>query len=439
MIKKTRSQRVFRTRNPAGFPVKPRLHARTLRRQPTATRRYEMQLQLLVTDEGVVDREKRFELREGGLWVAATTTTSTLTPTTTTTTGLLVNSNGTSPSTPFWIEFCSVVNFTRAYEQARKDKWSKEILDFDKNPKLRLVQLIREIHTGTYRPQPLKRFVLRDPKTRIISKSAFKDRIVHHAIVQTLQPRFEPVFIYDSYASRKGKSTLLAVDRFEQFTRKTSKNYTKDCFVLKCDITKYFDTVDHEILLTCIAKRASDKRFLALIRSLVENHASLQRGKGVPLGNWTSQFFANIYLNELDQYVKHELKVKQYIRYVDDFVIVHHNKKTLERYRDSIDNFLRNNVALTLHPSKCRIIDTRRGAPFLGFRVFPHHRLLVQRNIRKARTRLQEKAKLVKNGFKEIFSLQASFAGWNGYAKHANTYRLRKTLHDQFTPPQLRS
>ncbi|MEK6874899.1 MAG: RNA-directed DNA polymerase [Nanoarchaeota archaeon] len=201
-------------------------------------------------------------------------------------------------------------------------------------------------------------------------------------------------------------------------------------FVLKADIKHYFDTVDHGILIRIIEDRIKDREVLWLVRSIVGNYDSGTCGKGMPLGNWTSQFFANVYLNELDQFVKHELKAECYIRYVDDFVILHRSWKTLEGYLDRIQTFLEG-LQLELHPDKCGIISLRRGVGFLGFRVFPHFRIPKVRNLRKLNTRLNELLSGYETGHVEAWEVFDSLRGWFGYAMQGDTYHLRYALESK--------
>jgi retron-type reverse transcriptase len=188
------------------------------------------------------------------------------------------------------------------------------VLDFEKELPENLLAIGEELFNETYKPKPLQTFIIRDPKTRIISKSAFRDRVVHHAICNIIESIFDKRFIHDSYANRKGRGTHIAVERFRCFVRKASRNNTRVCYVLKADIRKYFQTVDQYILLSIIEKGIKDEKLLKVIKIILENHREDAHGKGMPLGNLTSQFFANVYLNELDQYVKHTLKIKYYIR-----------------------------------------------------------------------------------------------------------------------------
>lgn len=333
---------------------------------------------------------------------------------------------------------CSFENLKEAYEKAKRHKNNNlRVIEFAKHWQLNLLQLKKELENKTYKPLPLKNFVLHDPTTRVISVSDFRDRVVHHAIINILQTIFEPRFIHDSYASRKGKGTLPAVKRFESFLRKASRNgkptpenrnaNAVKCYALKADIYHYFETVDHEILLKIIGKYVKDDNVLWLIRRVLENHNSGIAGKGMPLGNWTSQFFANVYLNELDQFVKHNLKTKFYIRYVDDFVILHTSKAILQKHETLIHAFLKT-LKLELHPGKCKIIPLARGISLLGYRVFYHYKLVRRKNLRKIMEKLQILAESFKKGAVEYWDILEVLQGWNAYAKHANTYNLRKRL-----------
>lgn len=332
----------------------------------------------------------------------------------------------------------SIENLTDAYLKARKNKSNNPaVIKFEKHWQLHLANLHKELKTKTYQPAPLKTCILRDPKTRTICVSEFKDRIVHHALVNIIQPIFEPRFIYDSYASRKNKGTHPALKRFYIFLRKVTKNGKQrpdarnandiQGFALKADIKHYFETVDHTILLEIINRTIKDEKVLWLTKIILNNHNSKVPGKGMPLGNWTSQFFANIYLNELDQYIKYKIKAKYYLRYVDDFIILHQNKNVLIKYEKQIKAFLRT-LNLELHPDKCKIIPLKRGISFLGFRCFYHYKLVRQRNIRKIYNRLKEMLKLYKSKSIDQEDIQKTLQGWNAYAMQGNTYKLRKKL-----------
>jgi RNA-directed DNA polymerase len=286
-------------------------------------------------------------------------------------------------------QLCSYNNLFLAYQKARKRKTLKPyVLEFEKNLKDNLLELRAELLFHTYRPKPLTTFILRDPKTRKISRSDFRDRIIHHAVCNVIEEIFEKRFIFDTYANRKGKGVLKAVQRFEDFSRKVTKNNTCRAYAMKADIRHYFETVNHNILLKIIRKIVPDSRMIWLITLILGNYKTAITEKGMPLGNLTSQFFANVYLGELDNFVKHRLRCKYYIRYVDDFVIFHDSRECLEKYKSEINTFLTQHLDIDLHPEKSRIIPLSHGIEFLGFKIFPYYKILKSKNLRKFRRKL---------------------------------------------------
>nr|AQS32458.1 hypothetical protein [uncultured archaeon]AQS32578.1 hypothetical protein [uncultured archaeon]AQS33052.1 hypothetical protein [uncultured archaeon]AQS34695.1 hypothetical protein [uncultured archaeon]AQS34817.1 hypothetical protein [uncultured archaeon] len=312
-------------------------------------------------------------------------------------------------------------NLLLAWRKARKGKTKMSyVIEFEKDVIGNLFQLQKELITETYQPKPLVTFILRDPKTRKISKSAFRDRIVHHAIINIIEPVFERLFIYDSCANRKGKGNLFAIKRFYYFLRKVTKNHSKNAYCLKADIKHYFDEVSQEILVNLLKRKIQDEKVIWLIEKILNNFDSKINGKGMPLGNLTSQFFANVYLNELDYFVKYKLKAKYYIRYVDDFVILHKSKLQLEIWKQQINEFLKEKLKLELHPDKSKIILLSKGIDFVGFRNFYYFSLLRKRNIKKIRKKID----LFKNKKISYEKFIKSFNGWNAYAKWADTYKL---------------
>jgi len=327
---------------------------------------------------------------------------------------------------------CSYDNLFLAYKKAKKHKTTKSyVINFEKNLKENLLLLRLELLLHCYSPKPLVNFTIRDPKTRKISKSDFRDRVVHHALCNIIEPIFEKSFIYDSYANRIGKGTLKALQRFDFFKRKASRNNTAKCYILKADIQKYFENVDHDILLKIIKNKIADKRIIWLIRKILANSSS--QTKGMPLGNLTSQFFANVYLNELDWFVKTKLKAKHYIRYVDDFVIFGRGKGHLEFYKEEINMFLKNKLKIQLHPDKSKILILGNCVNFLGFRVFFYHKLLKKSNIRKMKRKLKSLAQEYKLHEIDYDSIYDSLEGWIAYMKNANSYKLRRKITAEFS------
>ena len=317
-------------------------------------------------------------------------------------------------------------NLILAWRKARKGKTKRDyVKKFEENLDYNLKVLYNELKSQTYKPKPLKTFILRDPKTRRISKSAFRDRIVHHALCNIIESLFDKTFIYDSCANRKGKGTLFALNRFNVFQRKVTHNLSKEAFCLKADIKHYFQEVDREILLSIIKRKIKCQRTICLIKLILDNFNDI---KGMPLGNLTSQFFANVYLNELDQFAKHKLKTKYYIRYVDDFVILHNSKLQLKIWRVYISDFLKSKLKLELHPDKSKIVNISKGVDFVGFRIFYYFKLLRKRNIKNMKYKIKK--------FNQEFINEEEFLeflyGWNSYSKWSNNYKLMRNLNSRF-------
>lgn len=337
-----------------------------------------------------------------------------------------------APYRNLWQELCSDKNLELAFKKARKHKTLKPyVIEFEEDLVNNLMLLRTELLLHSYKPKMLETFILRDPKTRKISKSAFRDRVIHHALCNIIEPLFEKRFIYDSYANRKTKGSLKALERYDYFKKKVTGNFTKPVYVLKADIRHYFDEVDHTVLLQAIQKEIHDPKVLWLIKRILDNYSTAVR-KGMPLGNLTSQFFANIYLNELDYFVKQNLKAKYYLRYVDDFVILHPSPTVLQEWKEQIAQFLAEKLSLKLHPDKSKIIEINRGVDFLGFKVFPHHRILKRKNMRHFLRKLQKMDSLYqerKITYDEVYDFME---GWCAHAKNANTFNRRQKILASF-------
>lgn len=322
-------------------------------------------------------------------------------------------------------KLCDYDNLLLAFTKARKGKSGKEYVQlFEKNLPNELFKLQWELLTEIYKPAPLTTFTVRDPKTRKISASHFRDRVVHHAICNIIEPIFESRFIFDTFANRKGKGTSAILKRFDSFKRKVGPGG----FALKADIRHYFQTVDQQVLMGILARRVRDEQLLSLIRLILENHKTEVPGRGMPLGNLTSQFFANIYLAELDNFVKHELRARFYIRYVDDFVILGQDRARLHQWKGEIEAFLEEELGISLHPDKTKIVRLRDGVPLVGFRVFQHYKLLKKSNLR----RLERRVSLLKDGIATGSitpeHVRLSMAGWEGYARMGDTFTLRQEI-----------
>ncbi len=323
----------------------------------------------------------------------------------------------------------SLKNLYLAFEKAKRGKSSKNyVKEFEKDLKNNLLRLQEELRDLVYKPKPLKMFILRDPKLRKICKSEFRDRIVHHSIINVLESIYEKTFIFDSYANRKNKGTSKAIERLDFFVRIITKNYRNKIFHLKADIRHFFETVNQEILIKLLKRKIKDNKLIQLIDLILRNYTN--KDIGMPLGNLTSQFFANVYLNELDYFIKNELKVKYYIRYVDDFIILNENKELLQYHREQIENFLKNNLKLELHQNKSKIYLVNQGINFLGFRNFYHHKLLKKGKRKNIKTNVES----IINSYNETKDYNLFIQKIESIFSHieiANTFNLRMSLINQ--------
>lgn len=270
----------------------------------------------------------------------------------------------------------SIENLLLAWREFRRGKGNKkETQEFEFNLEENLSELRIDLTNQTYKPLPYTSFFVFDPKKRHIHKANIRDRVLHQAVFRILNPIFDKYFIYDSYASRFEKGVHAAVYRLESFLNKASLNNKFNAFALKCDIRKFFDSIDHKILAGIIKERINDDGTLWLLEKIIGSFEK-QNGKGLPLGNVTSQLFGNIYLNELDQFVKRQLKQKCYIRYCDDFVFLNRSKGELLKLIPTIQNFLSVRLDLQLHEGKIEIRKHIQGTDFLGYISRPYSKIL---------------------------------------------------------------
>jgi len=311
-----------------------------------------------------------------------------------------------------------------AWNKFKKGKKKKlDVQWFANNFKDNIFELHKELRNRIYQHSNYISFYVKDPKLRHIHKACVKDRVLHHAVFRILYPIFDKSFIFDSYSCRNYKGTHKAVNRFQEFAIKVSKNNSKTIFVLKCDIRKFFNSIDQEILISLLKKKIKDDNTVRLLETIIRSFE-----KGLPLGNITSQLFANIYLNELDQFTKHYLKIKYYIRYCDDFIILSNNRLYSKGLIFKIDNFLKSNLKLSLHPNKIIIRKYHQGVDFLGYVIFPYHRILRT----KTKNRIFKKMKLrigeLKEGkiSKELFN--QTLQSYLGVLRHYDSYKLRVKL-----------
>jgi len=324
---------------------------------------------------------------------------------------------------------CAFENIHRAYLKARRcRKYKDETLRFNRNLENNLASLREELLNGSYRHGGYSQFSVYDSKRRLIKVAPFKDRVVHHVLCNLIEPIFDQGFIFDSYACRKGKGTHNAVWRLEKFLRSArSKAADGIVYCLKCDISKYFDSVDHKILIQIIRRKIGDKKAMVLIEKIVHSTHSSE-GKGLPIGNLTSQLFANIYLNELDQYVKHKLGCRRYIRYMDDFLILDSDKKRLGDCRNNIADFLNKRLKLEMHLSKTDIFPIDNGIEFLGYIIYMGHRLLRKSTVKRFCRRMRRYIKKARLGLMGKEKLNQAMESWLSYSCHADSWQLRRRI-----------
>ncbi|MEK7638026.1 MAG: reverse transcriptase/maturase family protein [Patescibacteria group bacterium] len=287
----------------------------------------------------------------------------------------------------------------------------RDVQDFEHNLMDNVVMLHNDLIAKTYHHSPYEAFNISDPKPRSIHKASVRDRLLHHAVHRVLCHYFSRKFIADSFSCQLGKGTHRALNRFRAFGYRVSQNHTRTCWVLQCDIRKFFASIDHDILNDIIAKHIPDSDTLWLLSRIISSFFP-----GLPLGNLTSQLMVNIYMNEFDQWVKHALKVKHYIRYADDFAILHGDKSYLQELLSRIGDFLQEKLHLDLHPHKVSLRTLASGIDFLGWAHFPDHRVLRMNTKRRMFRRLRE------------CPVEATRQSYRGLLGHGNTYNIRESI-----------
>ena len=297
------------------------------------------------------------------------------------------------------------------------------------------VRLRRELLEGTYRHGGYTYFTVHEPKERLVAAAAFRDRVVHHAIVRVLEPIFEGRFIEDSFACRKGKGTHAALRRCAHFAQHHR-------YALKCDVARYFPSIDHGILRGLLRRVIADARLLAVIDGILASHADgvaqewpgddllavRLHPRGLPIGNLTSQFFANIYLNVLDHFVKHTLRVRGYVRYVDDFILFGDDRAQLRAHGHAVRRLLAG-LRLRIHPDKYRLLPTRMGVDFVGFVSFANGRRRVRtENVRRFARKLRRLRWEARRGVRPWSEVTLRVRAWAAHAAHGQTLGLRGRL-----------
>jgi len=338
----------------------------------------------------------------------------------------------------------TVVSFANLHEAARRASLGKrkrpDVAAFLLNVESELVSLRRELESGEYRTGPYREFLVHEAKPRLISAAPFRDRVVHHALTQVLEPIFERRFSRDSYACRVGLGTHKALERAKWATARFP-------YVLKCDVRKYFASIDHRILKSLLAKVMKCRLTLLLADRIIDGSnepeeaihyfpgddlfSPCERRRGLPLGNQTSQFLANVYLNPLDQYVNRELRPACYIRYVDDFLLFGESKAALAEMRSAVEASLER-LRWVVHERKSRVYRCADGVTFLGWRLFPEKSRLVRENVVRFRQRLRQMERAFREGAAGREEIRARIHSWIGHAAAGDTWRLREQLFSQF-------
>lgn len=339
-------------------------------------------------------------------------------------------------------------NLYFAYLEARKDKrFRDEILEFSANLEENLIQIQNELIWKMYKVGRYREFYVYEPKKRLIMALPFKDRVVQWAIYRVLNPLFEKSYTEHSYACRVGRGTHRAAKKLQYWLRQIDRKPQK-YYYLKMDISKYFYRVDHSIALKILEKKIKDEDVFWLLKEIIENEdkpfglpLGMEPGdcpkdmrlydKGMPIGNLTSQLLANIYLNELDQFCKHRLRIKYYVRYMDDFIILHHDKKYLHRLKLEIESFLNNDLELHTNKKTC-IRPTTVGIEFVGFRIWPTHMKLKKKTAIKMKRRLKYLKKAYARGDVELSEVSLAVLGYLKILEHCDGYYLQQAILDDF-------
>ena len=339
-----------------------------------------------------------------------------------------------------WPEIVAFENLLAAARQAQKGKRFREnVLAFNYNLEGELIRLQKELVSKTYQPGAYSTFKIVEPKPRVISAAPYRDRVVHHALCNVIAPIFERTFIADSYANRLGFGNHRALHRFTQFARSSR-------YVLQCDVRKFFPSIDLSLLKGILRRKIKCSDTLWLIDLIIDSSneqelvieyfpgddllTPVQRRRGLPIGNLTSQFFANVYLNGFDHFVKEQLKVVKYLRYVDDFALFSDDRGFLSEARLAIEDYL-SGLRLKIHPIKSQLFLTQYGASFVGFRVLPERIRVRAENIKRSRRRIKRFQKEYATGQISCQRLTQSIQSWGAHLKHGDTCRLRQDIFDK--------
>lgn len=311
----------------------------------------------------------------------------------------------------------SLENLLLAWREFSKGKrHRKDVQAFEQRLMENLISLHRELAAQTYRHSAYEAFNIADPKPRRIHKASVRDRVLHHAAYRLLYPFFDRTFITDSYSCRQGKGTHRALNRFRDFGRAVSRNHTRTCWVLQCDVKKFFASIDQYVLQHILSLYIPDADIQWLLDRIVCSFDSGIPGKGLPLGNLTSQILVNVYMNEFDQYVKHRLKARYYIRYADDFVVLSPDRAWLISLVPRLEDFLQKVLLLSLHPRKISIRTLASGVDYLGWVNFPDHRVPRTATVQRMWRRIAE------------HPTDETVQSYLGLLSHGNAHELRERV-----------
>jgi len=316
-------------------------------------------------------------------------------------------------------KLCSAEHLFATWEKFARGKRGKpDVQRFERKLEENIFELQSDLLRRKYKHGLYQPFIVHDPKRRQIHKAPVRDRLLHQAIVDCIEPYFEKHFIFDSFSCRKNKGTHAGVKRLQKFLRRASANNTKTVYALKCDIRQFFATVDHEILLNLIKAKIKDEELLKIVEKII-NSFCISPVRGIPLGNVTSQLFANVYLHELDWFMKHRLRESFYLRYCDDFVIVGEDRQKLLELVKPIKQFLASELSLNIHSDKTTIKSWNQGIDFLGYVLKPDCILLRS----KTRQRMLKRVN------------KTNLYSYLGLCSHANSYRLQRLLELKLWEP----
>ena len=319
-------------------------------------------------------------------------------------------------------DFGTLIRAARRAALGKKDR--PEVASFLTDLEHEVLRLQRELLEGSYRPGPYRTFRVRDPKPRTISAAPFRDRVVHHAICAALEPVLERFSVFHSYACRKGKGTKAAVLEAQRIARGRP-------YFLKIDVRRFYETADHAVLRGLLRRRLKDRRFLALLDVIIDHGApGSERGKGLPIGNLTSQHLANLYLGALDHHVTARLGVRSYTRYMDDCLMGGDEKRTLWRWHDEVERYLAEHLRLELRDEATRLAPTSEGIPFLGFRIWPSLIRFDGRRKRRYSAHLRAVDRELREGRRDEAQAARSATSLVGWSEHADTLGLRVSLVD---------